>query len=84
MERAHNEIKRVLSSNKNLMKDLTYEKTEDLTYLSQCFHESLRIEAPLPMQSSLMFTHDVNIKGHKIDAGEIVYVSMGLLHHDPT
>lgn len=60
---------------------------ESFDYTMMCFRESLRIEPPVPLSSSHMFTQDVTLckgtpKELKIRAGDLIHVESGTLHHN--
>ena len=44
------------SSQYNIKNIFNYDNVQDLSYFSSCFSESLRIEAPVGMSSSIAFT----------------------------
>lgn len=63
--------------------DYDIETSENFEYLRYCFYESMRLEPPVPMSSSNMFSRDVNIGGINIKAGTRFHVNITQLHHDP-
>lgn len=51
-------------------------------YLKLCMYESLRIEAPVPMSSSVTLTEDSDIGGVKCKAGDMIFINIDQLHHN--
>lgn len=53
------------------------DQSENFEYLRYCFYESMRIEAPIPVTTSNMYTRDVTIGGIKIKAGTRFHINVG-------
>ena len=49
---------------------LSIENSQDLTYISNCLTETLRIESSAAVTSTLEFTEDVDVLGFKFKANE--------------
>jgi len=79
------EVNKVLGNieSENLSKDFTIELSEEFTYLRYCFYESLRIDSPVPITSSITFTQDTKCGNSIIKKGDIVLIYLSHLHTDP-
>ena len=63
--------------------ELTIEKLDLMKdeYLKYCLYESLRIDPPVPISTSFMFTEDIDLGGVKIKAGDMMISNITKLHH---
>ena len=52
-----------------------------MKYFGYCFNESLRIEPPVHLSSTLCFTEDVNLGKYRIKKDDSVLVHIWALHH---
>lgn len=62
--------------------NLTIEKINELVYLDQVFHETLRLHPPLPFTTRTC-PEDWEIDGMKIEKGASVWLPIHSFHHDP-
>eukprot|EP00347_Sterkiella_histriomuscorum_P011732 403371320 len=69
-------------SNEQLAKDIDLESVDNLHFLKQCFYETLRIEPPVPLSSSICLTEDQNICDVVVKEGEMMIVNIYQLHHN--
>lgn len=92
MKRAKDEIKRVLVDpfrNQNpegevkLWELLNYNTIEELSFFSNCFSESLRIQPPVAISSMCYLTEDTKIGPYTIRKGDPFIADMHHLHRDP-
>ena len=55
----------------------------DLSYLSMCFNESLRIEPPIAASSTFMFHNDVQLADYNIKKGQTMAIFFFMIHRNP-
>ena len=60
---------------------MNLETIDSLHYLKMCFYESLRIEPPVPISSSICLTEDQTIGKFKIKKGQAMFASIHTIHH---
>jgi cytochrome P450 len=62
--------------------DLSVLDLEKDDYLKNCLYESLRMEAPVPLSTSICLTETQEIDGLTIKAGEMMFIGIHQLHHN--
>lgn len=64
------------SSNAELSKELNIDHIENLDYLKMCFYESLRIEPPVPISSSVCVSETQKIDEFILRAGDMMLLNI--------
>lgn len=59
------------------------ENLSDLSFYSNCFNESLRMQPPVYYSSSVCMKKDLEAGGVKIRAGDAILINMHLLGRNP-
>lgn len=83
-EKALKEIDSVLEGKKDYLKEFTLDDTENLSYVKQCYMETMRLDSPVVASTTLTFTEDTVFGGVLIDAGEMMQFNYNGPHHDKT
>ncbi|CDW76112.1 cytochrome p450 [Stylonychia lemnae] len=65
-----------------LTKELDLNKIEEFEYLKFCFYETLRIEPPVIISSSVKLTEDQEISGVIIKHDDMLIVNLHQIHHN--
>ncbi len=53
------------------------ERVQELSYLGMCFNESMRLEPPVPVSSSVKVTEDVKLGGINFKKDDKLQMGMG-------
>lgn len=61
----------------------TYDDLDNLRYLTQCVKETLRIYVPIPMFPREASDYDLLPSGHKVNPGDVVFMSGYSLGRSP-
>lgn len=67
----------------DILDKLNFESVYSLSYYSQCFYESLRIQAPVLNSTSLSLTKTCKCNWLTIREKEAITIDMRCLHHNP-
>jgi len=63
--------------------DELYDKIQSLAYYGMCYNESLRLEPPVHISTSVTVNEDCKIGPYDIQKETQMFIDMGTLHKNP-